>query len=68
MEINIAILCVAEGLSLSKKNCFYLPQWNAFKNMKNAFYFILKALFIFKIFKLLSSLFGHKTKTAWLKI
>ena len=26
MEINIAILYVAEGLSLSIKNCFYLPQ------------------------------------------
>ena len=28
------------------------------KMMKNA-YFILKALFVFKIFKFLSSLFGH---------
>ena len=27
--------------------------------MKNAFYFILKALFILKIFKFLSCLFGH---------
>ena len=30
--------------------------------MKNAFYFILKALFVLKIFKLLSWLFGHVKK------
>ena len=33
------------------------------KMMKNAFYFILKAVFILKIFKFLSSLFGHPEKT-----
>ena len=38
--------------------------------MKNAFYFILKALFILKIFisKFLSSLFSHVEKTAWLEM
>ena len=30
--------------------------------MKNAFYFILKALFVIKIFKFLSWLFGHVEK------
>ena len=30
--------------------------------MKNVFYFILKALFVLKIFKFLSSLFGHVEK------
>ena len=35
--------------------------------MKNAFYFILKALFVLKIFKFLSWLFGHAEKTAWLE-
>ena len=35
--------------------------------MKNAFYFILKTLFIFKIFKFLSRLFGHVGKMAWLE-
>ena len=35
--------------------------------MKNAFYFILKALFVPKIFKFLSCLFGHVGKTAWLE-
>ena len=32
--------------------------------MKNAFYFILKALFVFKIFKFLISLFVHVVKTS----
>ena len=36
------------------------------KVMKNAFYFILKALFVLKIFKFLWWLFGHVGKTAWL--
>ena len=30
--------------------------------MKNSFYFTLKAIFILKIFKFLSSLFGHVKK------
>ena len=34
------------------------------KMMKNAFYFILEALFVLKIFKFLSRLFGHLEKTA----
>ena len=32
--------------------------------MKNAFYFILKALFILKIFKFLSGHFGHVEEMA----
>ena len=35
--------------------------------VKNAFYFILKALFFLKIFDFLSCLFGHVEKTAWLE-
>ena len=35
--------------------------------MKNAFYFTLKALFAFKIFKFLSGLFGHVEKAARLE-
>ena len=34
------------------------------KMMKNAFYFILKALLVLKILKFLSKLFGHVEKTA----
>ena len=37
------------------------------KMMKNVFYFILKPLFILKIFKFLSWLFGHVEKMAWLE-
>ena len=35
--------------------------------MKNAFYFILKALVVLNIFKILLWLFGHVEKTAWLE-
>ena len=35
--------------------------------MKIAFYVILKAFFILKMFKFLSWLFGHVRKTAWQK-
>ena len=34
--------------------------------MKNAFYFILKGYFVFKIFKFLSSYFGYVEKRAGL--
>ena len=47
------------GLSPSKK--FLLVSFNksSLKMMKNASYFILEALFVLKIFKFLSSRFGH---------
>ena len=35
--------------------------------MRNGFYFILKALFILKMFKFLFWLFGYIQKTIWLK-
>ena len=35
--------------------------------MKNAFYFILKTLFVLKMFKFLSRNFGHVKKTALLE-
>ena len=37
------------------------------KIMKHAFYFMLKALFVLKIFKFLSWIFVHAVKTAWLE-
>ena len=40
---------------------------SALKIMKNAFYFTLKALFVLKIFKFLSWLFGHVSKRLDLK-
>ena len=51
-------------LSSSKKNCFISFNESSLKKMKNIFYFILKAFFVLKIFKLLSWLFGHVEKTA----
>ena len=36
--------------------------------MKNAIYFILKVLFVLKIFKVVSWLFGHVDKKAWLEL
>ena len=35
--------------------------------MKNTIYFMLKALFVLKIFKFVSLLFGHVEKAAWLE-
>ena len=51
-------------LSSSKKSCFISFNESSSKKMKNVFYFILKAFFVLKIFKLLSWLFGHVEKTA----
>ena len=42
------------GLSFSKKICFICFIESSLKMTKNAFYFILKALFVLKIFKFLS--------------
>ena len=52
------------GFSPSKKFCVICLIESSLKMMKNAFYFILKALFVLKIFKFLSRLFGHVVKTA----
>ena len=55
------------GLSPSKKNCFICFNKNRLKIMKNAFDFILKTLFILKLFKFSSWLFGHEEKMCWLE-
>ena len=52
------------GLSPSKKIGFICLIESPLKMIKNAFYFILKAFFVLKIFKFLSRLFGHVEKTA----
>ena len=49
---------------ISQKNCVIWFIEIPLKVMKYAFYFILKALFVLKIFKLLSCLLGHVEKTA----
>ena len=54
-----------ESLTLTlQKICFICFDESPLKMMKNAFYFILTALFFLKIFKLLFGLFGHVEKTA----
>ena len=52
---------------LPKKIVFICFNDNPPKMMKSAFYFILKALFVFKIFEFLFWRFGHVEKTAWLE-
>ena len=54
------------GLSPSKKKIICFNDSRS-KMKKNAFYFILKALFVLKIFGFLSWLSGHVEKTAWLE-
>ena len=51
------------GCHLSKK-CVVCLIESPSKMMKNAFYFILKAPYVLKIFKFLSRHFGHVAKTA----
>ena len=55
------------GLPPSENICVICFIESSLKMMKVAFYFILKALFVLKIFKFLSWLFGHAEKTAWLE-
>ena len=54
-------------LSPSKKNCVICLIESPLKMMKNVFYFILKVLFILKIFTFFPRPFGHVRKTAWLE-
>ena len=62
-EYNLHIFKVR--LWPSKKNiCF---NDSPSKMMKNAFYLILKALFVLKILKFLSWFLGHVEKTVWLE-
>ena len=52
------------GISPSKKNRVICLIESPLKMMKNDFYFILKALFVLKLFRFLSRLFGRVGKTA----
>ena len=65
---NQALLAYEGGfkvrLSPSEKSCVICLIESPLKMMKNAFYFILKALFVLKMFKFLSRLFDHVGKTA----
>ena len=63
-----AVINLKSDSHLPKKFCVICLIESYLKVMKNAFYFILKALFALKIFKFLSRLFGHAVNTAWLEI
>ena len=67
MASDMSAILLKVGLSPSKKICVICLAEGPLKLMKNAFYFTLKALFVLKIFKFLSRLFGHLEKTAWLE-
>ena len=60
--------CCVLKLDSHLPNKFFLIciNYSLSKMMKIAFYFILKALFVLKIFRFLSLPFGHVEKTAWL--
>ena len=62
MSIGITV-----GLSAPKKIMLFTSMESSLQMMKNAFYFIVKALFVLKIFKFLSWLFGHVENTGWLE-
>ena len=55
-------LVFVERRTLRSETIF--DNWSPLKMMKNAFYFTLKSLFVVKIFKFLSWIFGHVEKTA----
>ena len=50
-----------------RQNCFICVNESHLKMTKNAFYFILKALFVLKILKFFSRLFVHVERVAWLE-
>ena len=58
--------CLKSGSHLPKKY-FICFNESPLKMMKNAFYFILKVFFVFKIFKFLSWLFSYIENIAWRK-
>ena len=63
----LAIDYLKSDSHLPKKKFLFASMIALQKMMKNAFYFILKALFVLKIFKFLSWLFGHVEEMAWLE-
>ena len=69
MKLHKSLLLIAnlvKGAALGLGQ--FLATESLWKLMKDAFYFVLKALFVLKIFKFLSWLFGHVQKTVWFEI
>ena len=65
--INQKPLYFKVELSPSKKNYVICLTESLLKMMEKAFYFILKAVFILKIFKFSSRLFGHVRKNGLIR-
>ena len=63
MDLYKALETLKSDSHRPKKICIICLIENPLKMMKNGFYFILKALFLFKIFKFLTRLIGHVGKT-----
>ena len=66
VAVVFLLLTFKSDSHLSKK-CVICFIESSLKIIKNAFYFILEALFVLKIFKFLSWRSGHVGKTAWLE-
>ena len=62
-DVMLKMIGIKVTLTFQKILCSLLD-WKPFKVDENAFYFILKAFFILKIFKFLLRLFGHVEKMA----
>ena len=65
--LNVVRCDLKSDSHLPKKFLFIYFNESLLKMMKNAFYFILKALFVLKIFRFLSWPFAHIEETAWLE-
>ena len=63
-KIDLEYYVIKIGLSPSKRISVICLIESPLKMMKNVFYFTLIALFVLKIFKFLSQLFGYLGKTA----
>ena len=54
LALIFTLILIKVGLSPSKKVCFIYFNESPLKMMKNAFHFMLKALFVLKILKYMS--------------
>ena len=64
-NVNVKVLKFDSYLP---KKLFHLLQWKPFQNHRKYIWFFRKTLFVLKIFKFLSWLFGHVEKTTRLEI
>ena len=59
---RVIFFLIPSFLSKAHSKVWFLASESPLKKIRNAFYFTLKALFVLKIFKFLSWLFGHLGK------